>query len=592
MKNKLLKSFYYLSIALCLFLGLNKVASASYDDGLMLYWDFNNTNIDNISGVAGTNFGYKSSNPWGFSNHYSLNAAYSWYNVKVDNLNVEQGNNFSISYWQYYDNNACCIEMKNTGGQMITFLCADHVNDGRWPVKPQVYGNAYVNESPTWNSNLIANPSGNYSYPNYSAGWHLITLTFTANHQVLYVDGLKKWEADLSIPQNYGNIGSIHFYPNNWAGDDYLFDDFALWNKTLNGDEVAQIYASIGGLENLSFTPPFSITSPENGEIKIKESWITVSGTCPTNGSDRIALTNDCSDFSGLEYTIDCVNNHFSSDFYYDGISDWVVAMETDSVAGDCVDYDDLMDGVNINGIEVIEGYPDDWYFNYDYYDDFDIEIVSPIFDMPALTLPLGSLGVDMSFSFVYPHPLSPFLVFNIKQYDENGNLLNDSYHNKALYEMSDTSNYIVNLTASSSPIHYVVQLLNDGDLVRQYPFGVFVSDLDLIVNPDEYRYLFPRLVEKLKKKVVFNYYFAFYDGFYSLFNGSIPESSDDALDITFKSVSGDGQYNLNVPIFKGSDPNVKNFAGGLRPYITAFLWLVFALYVVMRINGLFGKDE
>jgi len=95
-----------------------------------------------------------------------------------------------------------------------------------------------------------------------------------------------------------------------------------------------------------------------------------------------------------------------------------------------------------------------------------------------------------------------------------------------------------------------------------------------------------------MKKKVVFNYYFAFYDGFYSLFNGSIPVSSDDALDITFKSVSGDGQYNLNVPIFKGSDPNVKTFTSGLRPYITAFLWLVFALYLVIKINGLFNSDE
>jgi len=338
--------------------------------------------------------------------------------------------------------------------------------------------------------------------------------------------------------------------------------------------------------------PVFKITSPENNEPRIKETWITVSGTCVTNASDQIAFTNDCSDFSNLEYTVDCVNNQFSADFYYSGITDWVVAVDKNSVAGDCVDYDDLMDVIEIDGFEVIEGYPDDWYFNYDYYDDYDIEIVSPVFDMPALTLPLGSLAVDMSFSFIYPHPLSPFLVFNMKQYDENGNLLNDAYHNKALYEMADTNNYTVNLTASSSPIHYVVQLINNGNLVRQYPFGVFVSDLDLIINPDEYRYLFPRLVEKLKKKVVFNYYFAFYDGFYSLFNGSIPDSSDDALDITFKSVSGNGQYNLNVPIFKGSDQNVKNFASGLRPYITAFLWLVFALYVVMRINGLFNSDE
>ncbi|MDO8261419.1 MAG: hypothetical protein Q7T50_08090, partial [Candidatus Magasanikbacteria bacterium] len=97
---------------------------------------------------------------------------------------------------------------------------------------------------------------------------------------------------------------------------------------------------------------------------------------------------------------------------------------------------------------------------------------------------------------------------------------------------------------------------------------------------------------ENLKKKVVFNYYFTFYDGFYALFNESFPINSDTALDITLKSVSGNHEYNINVPIFRGSDPNVKAFADGLRPYITAFLWLIFALYVLTRVNSLFNNDE
>jgi hypothetical protein len=157
---------------------------------------------------------------------------------------------------------------------------------------------------------------------------------------------------------------------------------------------------------------------------------------------------------------------------------------------------------------------------------------------------------------------------------------------------MANTNNYTVNLSASSTAIHYVVQLLNNGELVRQYPFGVFVSDLDLIINPDDYRYLFPRLVEKLKDKVVFNYYFAFYDGFYGLFNSNMNDVEADDLDITFKSVSSNGEYNLDVPVFKGSNPAVKSFADGLRPYVVGLLWLGFALYVVVRVNSLFGKEE
>lgn len=471
----------------------------------------------------------------------------------------------------YHNTYACCFGSGNFYQKFIA------TTNNITKIKAQYWGNEssdnYIiiydsEDNPLSESNHLPNVSGNVFY-NFPAPVELI---IGSQYKVIY----------------YGSRPNYGFYGCS-SQTNLIFGHTQGWESSTWGDVLEGAY-----YYDDEYIPAvdFAITSPEMNEIKIEESWITVSGNCPTNGSNRIALTNDCSDFSNLDYTVDCVDNQFSADFYYNGISDWVIAVEKDSIAGDCVDYDDLMDVVEIDGIEVIEGYPDEWYFNYNYYDDFDIEIVSPIFDMPALTLPLGSTNVDMTFSFVYPHPLSPNLSFNMKQYDENGNLLNSTYHTKALYEMADTNNYTVNLNASSTAIHYVVQLLNNGELVRQYPFGVFVSDLDLIINPDDYRYLFPRLVEKLKDKVVFNYYFAFYDGFYGLFNGDMNDVESDDLDITFKSVSSNGEYNLDIPVFKGSNPAVKSFADGLRPYIVGLLWLGFALYVVVRVNSLFGKEE
>ena len=334
----------------------------------------------------------------------------------------------------------------------------------------------------------------------------------------------------------------------------------------------------------------FEITDPLTGTTKIKDTTVQVSGTCITEGSNRIALTNDCSNFSNLNYTIDCVDHAWTSEIYYNGSSDWIVAVDIDSVATDCVNYDLLMDIVDIDGIEVIEGYPDDWYFNYDYYEDFDIIINSPIF-VDALTLPLGSTDTDISFKFIYPTPLSPGVTFNVKQYDENGNLLNASYHNETLVNMADTNNYVLNFLASSSPLHYVVQLYNGLELSRQFPFGIYVSDLDLTINPDDYAYLFPRLVEKLKQKIIFNYFFTFYDGFYNMFRSTTTPESEEALDITFNSVSADGEYDLEIPIFKGSDPTVKQFSDGLRPFIISLLWVGFAVYVFVRVTNKF-KDE
>ncbi len=340
--------------------------------------------------------------------------------------------------------------------------------------------------------------------------------------------------------------------------------------------------------------PVFAITSPLNNDPEIRDTWITVSGTCAIAGNNRIGLTNNCEDFSNITYNIDCVGGKFSGQFYYDGLGDKrIVARDISSASTDCMDYDDQMNFISVRTIEVINGYPNDWYFNFDYYNDYDIKIKSPTFDT-ALTLPYGSTNAVFNFQFVYPSSSTlSNLNFTIKQYDSNSNLLNGSYINKLLSAMSDTNNYQVTLNASSTiPLHYVVQLTNSGVMKRQYPFSIYVSDLDFTSNADTTNYLFPRLVEALKKKIVFNYFFAFHDGFANMFNASSTAVNSTSLDIVFKSVSADKQYNTNIQIFSASDPIVKSFANGIRPYVTAILWLLFAIYTILRISHLFSGNS
>lgn len=339
---------------------------------------------------------------------------------------------------------------------------------------------------------------------------------------------------------------------------------------------------------------PFAITSPQNNDPEVADTWITVTGTCPTNGANRIGFTNDCLEFDKINYNISCTSNTFSGQFYYNGLGDKrVIAREASSTSGDCVDYDNKMDFKTVRTIEIINGYPDNWYFNFDYYNDYDIIIKSPKFDT-ALTLPIGSTSSLFTFQFIYPASSTlANLNFTIKQYDPNGTLLNGSYHTKLLSAMANTQSYAVNLDASSTtPLHYVVQLTESGQMKRQYPFAIYVSDINYTYNTTDNQYFFPRLVDLLKTKIIFNYYFAFHDGFYNLFNASSTASTDTALDITFKSVSADKQYNTDIKIFSASDPNVKNFANGLRPYIVAFLWLIFALYLILRVSYLFSGNN
>ena len=392
-----------------------------------------------------------------------------------------------------------------------------------------------------------------------------------------------------------GNLLKTMYNNSNWQGssEDYLNGQAYYYKgaSRFTDGESTDIHFKVFSSDPIIV--PFEITSHETGSPAIEESWITVAGTCPINGENRIGFTNDCLGFEDIEYTIDCVDNQFSGEFYKSTLSDRLIVREISSVSGDCVDFDNLMDVVTLSGLEVIEGYPDDWYFNFDYYDDYNIKIRSPIFST-ALTLPLETESSLFTFAFI--HPASSTLSnlnFNIKQYDSDGNLLNASYHNKNLSDMANTLNYEVSLTASSTQsLHYVVQLTDEGIMKRQYPFGIFVSDLEFTQNPDDFDYFFPRLVEMLRTKIVFNYYFAFHDGFYDMFNGNYPAPASDALDITFKSVSGDGEYNLDIKIFSASDIRVRQFASGIRLYIVAILWLLFAVYVIIRVTHLFSSDN
>lgn len=494
--------------------------------------------------------------------------------VNSANLNKQ----ISLSYWYKPDVSGGSISqfylMDINDNTLFSFIGG---NDNYWQNNYRI--KTVKNSSVTW-------AYDNFNYQDFVPdSWFFLTYVIGDDFVRYYVNGT------LMSEQNYTSSFVISDYSYTKFGFKIYkakVSNIILYDSALSDSEVSSLYTSDPIIDLPS---AFEITSPTMDEIKIKESSITVEGNCSTNGINRIAFTNVCSSFENLNYSVDCVDNSFSSSFYYNGISNWVVAVEKDSIAGDCVDYDDLMDVVVIEGIEVIEGYPDDWNFNYEYYDDFNISINYPNFNT-ALTLPYGSTEASVSFSFTYPSPLSPNVLFNIKQYDDNGNLITADYYNSYLTSMSDTNNHIVSLNASASPLHYVVQLFNDSELKRQFSFGVYISDFDAVINPDEFKYLFPRLVEKLKEKVIFNYYFAFHNGFYDMFNASSSAVAIDDLDITFNSVSGDGEYNLPIKIFSPSNEIVQRFTNGIRPYLTAFLWLLFATYIIFRISHLFSGNE
>lgn len=479
-------------------------------------------------------------------------------------------------------------------------LCTSAVNGWyagcQTPVASKIFSASDLNTMIPFDANCPSNLEGGANDGTYYK-WVYFTLdnAVSVSSSANYFFLLNSTSTDSNEPSNaiqnmYNNCNYLGSSANYTDGQTYAYK-----NGTRAADTDGALCDVLFKTYSSDPNPPvFAITSPLNNDPEVRDTWITVSGTCPIAGTNRIGLTNDCLGFENINYNLSCTEGKFSGQFYYDGLGNKrIIARDKDSVSGDCVDYDDLMDSKTVRNVEIINGYPDDWYFNFDYYDDYDIRIKSPVFDT-ALTLPIGSVSSLFTFQFVYPTSSTlSNLNFTIKQYDSNGTLLNGNYHTKLLSQMANTQNYQVTMNASSTgALHYVVQLTLSGETKRQYPFGIFVSDLDFTANSSATTYLFPRLVEALKKKIVFNYFFAFHDGFANMFNTNGTTVSGTALDITFKSVSANKKYETNLLIFSASDPVVKNFASGVRPFITALIWLIFALYMVLRITYLFSGNS
>lgn len=246
-------SFSFVSaLSLVFLLSFGKSARA-LDSNLGAYWDFNGTNVDKINSKTLGGAYYKDSNPWGHSSpQQSYNVGGGWTTNAASGLGISVSNNWSVSWWQYFDNNSDGIELKNSSGERIVYVHGDHQNDGRWSSKPEIYSNSFTNESPSWSNSLTVNTD--YSWNNYSQGWHLYTLVGTASHLKYYVDGVKKWEADTTNPLNASDIDYVNLEARNWSGSSYLADDLAIWTKALDDDEVAMIYNNSDDLNTLSLT--------------------------------------------------------------------------------------------------------------------------------------------------------------------------------------------------------------------------------------------------------------------------------------------------------------------------------------------------
>jgi hypothetical protein len=452
--------------------------------------------------------------------------------------------------------------------------------------------------------------AGTDSYPN--GGWTFVGVVIDQNEAVMYQDGTEVASSTISGDWNicdygWGESANMEVYTHYDAGHVYVQQPL-FWDTSLTQTELIDMQTTLTTYDNADyevFSVPMSIYYPEEGETVIVDDTVLVSGSCPTNGENRIAVWNGDVEYyeNGVErtggYDTDCVNHSFQEEIVLNsGVNGvpYIIAKDKDSVCTEITCSDDKEDVTEVDDLTVIEGEPpvDEWYDSNSYDQYYSMEVIGPdVFERPATTLPKGATSTDVIFNFHVPDTIEPDVYFRVDQYDSEGNLIDGNYHDVPMDSIATSSldSYAVNFEATTTQmLHYSVKVEDNEGIRLQFPFGLAVSDYEYI-QPPEPDYMFPKTVEMLKNKVGFNYFFYFYDEFKRLFSADMSRADPKDLDFTLSAVSGDGEYDLEVPVFSASNKTVQSFADGLRPYITAFLWLGFAIYIVFRITHIFTDN-
>lgn len=436
-----------------------------------------------------------------------------------------------------------------------------------------------------------SNYNASNAYPNHqhivSAGWY----TFSTS----------AWNL------TYTQLGSGHnifFDPtgNGCEGSQYL----ALWGSnsapaypaTASGNEGASTHYPAFYLNGVAV--PLAITAPPQNSLLSTATSTTISGTCPTEDSNALMLTD--SPFlarlaTTTNFNIACSTGGWSSSFTARPGNNliWII---TKNVIGE--------NPPNINNTER--------YRSLEYTGDTGA-------NSWALTLLTPTLGDD---GWIYTYPdanyifkfiptipntaSSTSLYFGLKEFTTNGRLTattTDEYLMSSVL-MNNLLTHNFNFLATSTTARYFRAYIKNASTITTYlDFNVVISDsataqktvgdgnYDLgkwgnllrglfVPSMSEFQPLIQAMQTRLSNTVPFSY---FWQAKAIMDVQSITTSTPTTINFIIpSSVSGEATSTSPMPILGSvvSDP-VRGFATQTRPYVIAGLWIYFFSYVLFR---------
>jgi hypothetical protein len=190
--------------------------------------------------------------------------------------------------------------------------------------------------------------------------WHYYTVTLTnaeSGKAIVYVDGVKQqsWTADFrGLFNTISNLGYVCLggcqYGNNPDADAaFAFDDFAVYNKALTAEEIAEIIAD----KNYTPTYAYSVKASYGGNTKTLASGTGESGTSVTVAYPRYIL-----DGTTL-YEAAAINNKYSKTFTLSSDNQEEVITYNTSTIPDVYYYaeaEDVLSGATSDRVDASNG--------------------------------------------------------------------------------------------------------------------------------------------------------------------------------------------------------------------------------------------
>lgn len=246
-----------------------------------------------------------------------LNNTYSAVNIGND-TSLQIDGNMTFSAWMY--------SYQNTGGYIIS-KAVWYGDNGEYDIQFSF---------PSYDNYLYFGRNLDYritSCPFVSETWQHLTITTNETDTKFYINGSLIFEDTglIASSNTSGNAWIGNFPPEGAYGQDVIYDDVRLYNRTLTYDEVEELYAyngttpttttTIGGTTTTITPSGISYSTCATGNILHSEIvTLVLNGTETTN---QTAIREDYCEYGCVQtgnYTAICQPSLFDSSLYIGGI--------------------------------------------------------------------------------------------------------------------------------------------------------------------------------------------------------------------------------------------------------------------------------